>query len=424
VPTAPAEIPPAGATAPPSYVVGGTLSGLASNTRLVLLDNGGDALTLAANGAFSFAGPVAFNTAYAVSVGTQPLWQNCSVSNGNGTATADVNSVQVNCVEAQAQVSTFAGSSTRGSSDGTGVAASFSTLQAVAVDTNGTVYVADTDNHMIRKISPTGVVTTLAGSTTPGSANGTGTAARFKYPDGVAVDLSGNVYVADWGNHMIRKIAPDGVVTTLAGSTAPGSTDGNGPSAQFNGPGGLAVDANGNLYVADIGNHMIRKIAPDGVVTTLAGSTTRGAANGRGAAASFNSPNNLRLDADGNIYVADSFNHMIRKITPDGLVTTVAGSTTPGFADGTGAGARFFEPWGIGVDASGYLYVVESRNSVIRKITPDGVVTTLAGSQTRGSADGIGAAAQFKDLYDVTTDLNGNLYVLDGPAVRKITPVR
>src|SRR5687768_4945311 len=176
-PAVPAEPgnPAPGDPAPPtpSYAIGGTLTGLADNTKLVLLDNGGDALTLAANGAFSFAAPIAFNTAYAVTVGTQPLWQNCSVSNGSGTATADVNSVQVSCVEAQAQVSTFAGSIAAGSADGTGAAASFNGPQALAVDVSGNVYVADTYNHEIRKITPAGVVTTFAGSTAPGSTDGT-----------------------------------------------------------------------------------------------------------------------------------------------------------------------------------------------------------------------------------------------------------
>ena len=427
VPASPTETtgtPTPADTAPLSYAIGGTLTGLASNTKLVLLDNGGDALTLAANGAFSFAAPVAFNTGYAVTVGTYPLWQNCSVSNGSGTATANVSSVTVNCVAAQAQVSTFAGSGTAGSNDGAGTAASFNGLAAVTADISGNVYVADNANSMIRKITPAGVVTTLAGSTTPGYADGTGAAARFNQPAGVAVDARGNVYVADYGNNMIRKITPAGVVTTLAGSTTAGSMDGIGTNARFNGPWNSDVDASGNLYVIDGNNNVIRKITPDGVVTTLAGSATPGSADGIGSAASFNYPSSLRVSPDGNIYVADSDNNMIRKVTPEGVVTTLAGSLTPGFADGTGAAARFKAPWGIGADASGYLYVVDRGNYSVRKITPDGVVTTIAGSQTPGSADGIGTAAQFTNLLDVTVDLDGNLYVIEGLLVRKITPVR
>lgn len=416
-----------GSAATPSggHAIGGTLTGLAPNTQLVLLDNGGDALTLTANGAFRFAKPVASNTGYAVTVGTHPLWQNCSVDQGSGTATADVNSVAVNCTEARAQVTTIAGTGTAGSSDGTGAAASFNILTQGTLDAGGNLYVADYGNHMVRKISPAGVVTTLAGTTTPGHADGIGTAARFNLPTGVALDASGNLYVADQGNNLIRKISPTGVVTTVAGSTTPGLVDGIGTHARFNGPWSLDFDAGGNLYVIDGNNHVIRKMTPDGMVTTLAGSGTPGLVDGQGTAASFDWPSNLRVGPDGNIYVAEGFggNQAIRKVTPDGVVTTVAGSTTQGFADGTGAAARFNLAAGIGVDARGYLYVADTNNNRIRRITPDGVVTTMAGSSTPGPADGIGDAAQFSDLSDVTVDRDGNLYVVSNFLVRKIMPV-
>lgn len=423
-PTGPTAAPAPGDTTPPSYAIRGTLAGLAANTRLVLLDNGGDALTLTANGAFGFATPVAFNTAYAVTVGTQPPWQNCSVSNGSGTATADVGDVQVNCADAQAQVSTFAGSDAAGSTNGSGATATFNAPQALAVDAAGNVYVADTYNHQIRTITPDGVVSTLAGTGAPGSADGAGTAAQFSFPAGLAVDLGGNVYLSDTVNHTIRKIAPDGVVTTLAGSTTPGSADGTGTAAQFNYPAGMAVDASGHIYVADSGNHMIRKISPDGVVTTVAGSTTFGSADGNGAAAQFNNPLGLDVSTSGDLYVTDYGNSVIRRITPAGDVTTLAGSGVQGFADGTAATAEFNGMAGISVDANGYVYVAEFGNQVIRKVTPAGDVTTLAGSGTPGSADGIGTAAQFNYPFDVQVDAGGNLYVASGNAIRKIAPVR
>ncbi|GAA4358079.1 hypothetical protein GCM10023165_52680 [Variovorax defluvii] len=410
-------------SAPPTHTIGGTLAGLATHTKLVLLDNGGDALTLTANGPFSFATPLAFNTDYAVTVGTQPSWQNCSVAQGNGTATANVTSVSVSCAEAQARVSTFAGTGTAGSNDGSGTAASFNDLLAVTVDAGGNLYLADGGNNMIRKISPAGVVGTVAGSPTAGYADATGAAARFSGPAGVAVDAGGNIYVADYGNNMIRKISPAGEVSTWAGSTSPGLVDGIGTNARFNRPWSLDIDAGGNLYVLDGGNNVIRKITPAGMVTTLAGSGTQGSTDGQGTAASFGPPSSLRVGPDGNIYVADG-NHLIRKITPDGIVTTLAGSTTPGFVDGTLAAARFKEPWGLAVDTSGNVYVADAGNNAIRKITPDGVVTTIAGSSTPGSADGIGAAAQFSDLVDVTADRDGDLYVVSSYLVRKITPVR
>ena len=275
---------------------------------------------------------------------------------------------------------------------------------------------------MIRKITSAGVVTTLAGSTTSGSADGTGVAASFSYPCGVAVDSSGNVYVADGNNNMIRKITSAGVVTTLAGSTTWGSADGTGAAASFGFPMGIAVDGSGNLYVGDNDNNMIRKITSAGVVTTLAGSTTSGSADGTGAAAFFNAPRGVAIDGTGTLYVADSSNNMIRKITSAGVVTTLAGSTTSGHADGTGAAASFNAPNGVAVDGSGNVFVADFSNNTIRKIDSAGVVTTLAGSTTYGHADGTAAAASFRNPGAVAVDGSGSVYVADtnNNMIRKI----
>jgi sugar lactone lactonase YvrE len=210
-------------------------------------------------------------------------------------------------------VSTFAGSGTLGYLDGTGTAAQFYGPTGVALDSTGNVYVADISNQRIRKISPSGVVTTLAGSVTNGFADGTGAAAKFNFPESIAVDSTGNVYVADRGNHRIRKITPSGVVTTLAGSTQ-GFADGTGAAAQFSILYGIAVDSTGNVYVGDYGNNRIRKISPSGVVTTIAGTGVAGYLDGTGAAAQFNSPAGVAVDSAGNVYVADGSNHRIRKI--------------------------------------------------------------------------------------------------------------
>jgi len=301
--------------------------------------------------------------------------------------------------------------------------------EGVAVDGDGNLYVTDTDNHTIRKITPAGVVTTLAGTAeSSGSADGTGADARFSYPVGVAVDGDGNLYVTDRQNHTIRKITPAGVVTTLAGTAeSSGSADGTGADARFYYPYGVAVDGDGNLYVTDTDNHTIRKITPAGVVTTLAGTAgSSGSADGTGADARFSGPVGVAVDGDGNLYVTDNDNNAIRKITPAGVVTTLAGTAgSYGSADGTGADARFSGPVGVAVDGDGNLYVTDTDNHTIRKITPAGVVTTLAGTAgSYGSADGRGPLARFSGPVGVAVDGDGNLYVTDrqNHTIRKITP--
>ena len=319
-------------------------------------------------------------------------------------------------------VSTLAGDGTYGFANGTGTAAQFRYPYGVVVDASGNVYVADYNNHRIRRITPAGVVSTFAGSGTEGFANGTGASAQFNSPVGIALDASGNMYVADSDNHRIRKITPAGAVTTLAGSGTYGFADGTGASAQFKCPHGVAVDASGNVYVADRYNHCIRKITPAGAVTTLAGSGTEGFADGTSVAAQFKHPYGVAVDASGNVYVADTNNDRIRKITPAGAVTTLAGGNNSGFADGVGAAARFTTPTGITIDAAGNLYVAEYNNQRIRRITPAGAVTTLAGSGTHGFADGTGATAQFYSPFSVALDASGNIYVGDSynNRIRKI----
>lgn len=318
-------------------------------------------------------------------------------------------------------VNTLAGSS-QGFLDGTGSTAKFDHPIGLATDSFGNIYVADAWNHKIRKITPAGVVITLAGST-QGFADGPGVAAKFNSPQGVATDASDNIYVADSSNNKIRKITPEGLVSTLAGSDLQGFADGTGASAQFNLPIGVATDISGNVYVADQFNNKIRKITQTGVVTTLAGST-QGFADGIGTAAQFNNPIGIATDMSGNVYVGDIVNYKIRKITPAGIVSTLAGSTQ-GFADGIGAAAQFYYPFGVATDATGNVYVADNNNNKIRKISPTGVVTTLAGS-TPGFADGTGGTAQFFNPQGVATDAQGNIYISNfadfgNHNIRKIT---
>jgi len=327
-------------------------------------------------------------------------------------------------------VTTLAGSAgNSGSTDGTGSAAMFYRPNGVAVDSAGNVYVADNDNHTIRKVTSAGVVTTLAGSAgNSGSTDGTGSAARFCYPSGVAVDSAGNVYVADCINHTIRKVTSAGMVTTIAGSARnSGSTDGTGSAARFRYPNGVAVDSAGNVYVGDAGNYTIRKVTSAGVVTTIAGSAgNSGSTDGTGSAARFDYPCGVAVDSAGNVYVADNSGHTIRKVTSAGVVTTLAGSAgRSGSTDGTGSDARFRYPNGVAVDGAGNVYVGDTGNDTIRKVTSAGVVTTIAGSAGRsGSIDGTGSDARFNSPHGVVVDSAGNVYVGDtgNDTIRKMTP--
>jgi len=320
-------------------------------------------------------------------------------------------------------VTTLAGTGSSGSANGTGTSASFYAPSGITTDGTN-LYVVDYGNHLIRQIViSTGVVTTLAGTGSSGSAdNSTGTSASFYYPTGITTDGT-NLYVADYYNHLIRKIViSTGVVTTLAGTGSSGSADNStGTSAGFNQPYGITTDGT-NLYVADYGNHLIRKIViSTGVVTTLAGTGSSGSANGTGTSASFYKPAGITTDGT-NLYVADRYNYLIRKIViSTGVVTTVAGTGSSGSANGTGTSASFDKPYGVTTDGTN-LYVADYYNYLIRKIViSTGVVTTVAGTGLSGSANGTGTSASFHLPRGITTD-GTNLYVTEGGnhLIRKI----
>ncbi len=326
-------------------------------------------------------------------------------------------------VIATSEVTTVAGNEW-GYAEGIGEAAQFASPTGITSDGKGNLYVADRDNRRIRKIAiATGVVTSLAGADN-GYADGIGTNARLNKPLDICNDGVGNLYVADRDNYRIRKIVvATGVVTTLAGnSRSSGSIDGIGATAEFSQPVAITYDGANNLYVADFGTHRIRKVAiTTGTVTTLAGST-KGYADGKGIATKFNEPSGLASDGKRSLYIADWGNNRIRKIeAATGEVTTFVGSTE-GTADGIGTAAQFYKPGGIISDGIGNLYVADTYNHRIRKIViATGEVTTLAGS-IQGSADGISMAAQFAYPFRLTSDSKGNLYVADfrNERIRKI----
>ena len=275
----------------------------------------------------------------------------------------------------------------------------------VAVDGEGNLYVTPNDSHAIFKITPDGNAHTLWSSSTG------------ETPWGIAVDTKGNVFAIVLSSYIL-KIDADGKVSILAGSTESGDVDGQGAIARFNWPFGIALDKDGNLYVADSFNHKIRKIAPDGTVSTLAGSTS-GYKDGAGTNAQFGSPEDVATDGEGNVYVTDGYS--IRKVTSDGQVSTVAGSAQGGYLDGTTANARFNGLTGIVIDATGNLFVCDQENYVVRRIAPDGTVVTVAGS-TPGDLDGPGSSAKFAHLFGITMDASGAFYVAQGDEgpIRKI----
>jgi sugar lactone lactonase YvrE len=324
-------------------------------------------------------------------------------------------------------VSTFAGTGVLGYVDGPGNTAEFDYPRGIAIDENGNIYVAEYYSHSIRKISPVGFVTTLAGSGGPGLSDGMGGNAKFNYPLGLAVDPLGNVFVADESNHCVRKITPTGNVTTLAGNGTSGSEDGNRTIARLSYPVDVALDMYGNIYVAE--KTGIRKISPLGVVSTLAGNRgSLGFTNGMGTSALFNYPYGIVVDYLGNVLVSDAGNHCIRKISPSGNVTTIAGlcgsdNSSYGLVNNVGTNARFYFPIDIDIDKSGNIYIADAFNHVIRKISPSNVVTTFAGSSSSGFIDGQLTAAKFYGPISIALSSSGSeMYLADSDnnRIRKI----
>lgn len=320
-----------------------------------------------------------------------------------------------------------------GTNDGVGSFARFNLPHGLALTAGGSLLVADQWNHTIRLVTPTGNVVTIAGlPLTLGTNDGLGSAARFYRPIGVAVAADDTVYITDWFNHTVRKAVISGqylAVTTFAGQPGiPGTNDGTAATARFLHPRGVATDGLGNVFIADEWNHAIRKITADGTVTTLAGTIgVPGTNDGPVALAQFNRPCAVVVDAAHNIFVADAGNHTIRKITTTGSVITFAGM--PGIAgtnDGTGLQARFNGPTAITLDSSGNLFVADTGNCTVRKVTQDGTVTTIGGLPgVKGGVNGIGTNGLFVSPAGLAVDAAGNVYVADAGnnCIVKGTPI-
>ncbi|MEH3086034.1 MAG: NHL repeat-containing protein [Xylophilus ampelinus] len=406
-----------------TFTLGGSIGGL--NALGLVLANGSDVLNVAANASlFTMAQPVAFGSSYNLITRAHPFGLNCTTSNGSGAmGAADVSNIAVNCASVAFQVSTLAGTGTAGYLDGNPTSAQFNRPHGIVADRSGNVFIAEPETDRIRKVAPDGTVSTFAGGAR-GFADGNGTSAQFNFPVGIAMDSTGNLIVADYGNHRIRKITPDGTVTTVAGTGILGYIDGSAAAAQFRFPAGVALERNGNIVVADYDNSRIRRISTAGLVTTIAGTGASNSLDGPVATAEFRTPTGIAVDSSGNIFVSDRFGHRIRKIGTDGMVTTVAGNSSAGYVDGNGAATRLNQPVGLAIDAADNLFIADAQNSRIRVMKSDGTLSTIAGDGTRAYADGPAATAKFDYPSYVAVDGSNRLVISDqqGHRIRLITP--
>jgi len=337
---------------------------------------------------------------------------------------------------AHAQImTTVAGNGTAGyNEERMATAAELSAPVGIAVSGNGTLYVADGMNNRIRKITQQGAISTIAGNDDPDNTGdgGPATDGQLNDPAGVATDASGNVYIADKYNNRIRKIAPSGILSAFAGSGVPGYAGdrGNATAAQLKAPAGIAVDNAGNVYIADAGNNCIRKVTPAGMISTIAGNGVAGYAGdgGNATAAQLNAPASIAVDSAGNVYIADAMNYRIRKVTAVGIIATIAGTGAAGYSgDGKMDTLAVLNlPTGIALDKAGNVYIADQGNNRIRKITTEGIISTVAGSGIAGySGDGGNAlAGDMNAPYGIAVDAAGNVYVAEqeNNRIRKVTP--
>lgn len=332
----------------------------------------------------------------------------------------------LNTAKSQYSVSSYAGTGIAGLKNGDLSIAQFKQPFGICKDKFGNIFIADQGNNCIRKISPDGMVSTYAGTGIGGYMDGKVNMALFNQPAGVCADDSGNIYVADFNNQRIRKINTSGMVSTIAGSGFAGYSDGKGLSAEFNYPRGICVDKDYNLYIGDSWNHRVRKITPNGNVTTYAGGGKTTGVQSVGAyvdatdtSARFYTPCGLSVDALGNVFVADAYNHRIRKIDKSRNVSTIVGSGPTGsgqggYLDGNVSSARLNTPTEVFIDSSGNFYIGDTFGNRIRKLSSNnGMVSCIGGDGTAGFLNGLDCSAKFSTPRGLVAFSNGKVYVSD-----------
>ena len=356
-----------------------------------------------------------------------------SVTDVDGVTATDTVTVTILRTEVTYTITTIAGSGAEDDDGKLATEAHLTSPRGLAFDNHGNLYIADTENHRIRKVeAETGIIITFAGTGAEGYGgdNGPATEAKLNWPTGVAVDDDGNVYIADRNNERVRRVDPEGIITTFAGTGEWGydSDEDGGPAtgALLNWPADVALDGDGSLYIADEYNNRIRKVDAEGIITTVAGMRRPSLEvgeeeeddqevgdHGLATDALLNRPTGVELDAEGNLYIADRNNNRIRKVDAEGIITTIAGMTEEGFSGdhGPATSAQLDGPSGVTVDEGGYIFIADTGNNRIRQIDPDGVITTLAGGKDSG--DVANADGRLATPRDVAVHSNGIVYVAD-----------
>lgn len=396
-----------------------------NNHRIRKIDTSGNISTFAGTGTSGSTGDGAAATAARLN-----FPQSVAFDSSGNLYIADTSNQKIRKIDTNGTITTFAGTTSGNTGDGfAATLAKLSNPRGLAFDSSGNLYIADTSNHRIRKVNTSGIISTFAGTTNGFSGDGgLATAAQFSSPQGISVDSSGNVYVTDTANHRLRKIATDGNISTLAGSTSGFSGDGGlATSAQLASPVSTYPDSSGNLYIGDTSNFRLRKIDTSGNISTVAGTglSNFGGDGGSATNAQFSTPQGIAVDSSGNIYIADSGHHRIRKIDTSGNISTYAGTGTVGLTGdgGPATSARINTPLGIFIDSSDNLYIAEANNSRIRKVDTSGNISTVVGTSSGFSGDnGLATSAQISSPFGVGVDSAGNLYIGDtgNQRIRKV----